>query len=58
MMPYPFDCPRCDQRYWHEHSITYDETYDDTICRCCSDELWLERFRAEKEKAWNSKQST
>jgi hypothetical protein len=43
MMPYPFDCPACTQRYWQEDSIVYDDEYDDHICYQCSDELQAER---------------
>lgn len=43
MMEYPFDCPACDQRYWRENSIVWDEEYDDHICHHCSDELQAER---------------
>ena len=43
MMPYPFDCPICTERYWEEDSVIYDEGYDDTICHNCSDELQRER---------------
>ena len=43
MMEYPFDCPACDQRYWRENSIMWDEEYDDHICHHCYDELQAER---------------
>jgi hypothetical protein len=43
MMPYPFDCPLCDGRYWREDSIMYDEAYDDDVCHHCYDELQAER---------------
>ncbi len=38
MMPYPFDCPVCDERYWQEDSVVYDERYDDSVCFCCAAE--------------------
>jgi len=38
MMPYPFDCPVCDERYWQEDSVQYDERYDDDVCWRCADE--------------------
>ena len=38
MMPYPFDCPKCGQRYWEEQSVVYNEDYDDTICWQCDEE--------------------
>ena len=38
MMPYPFDCPKCDQRFWEEASLVYDEEFDDHICWQCHEE--------------------
>ena len=43
MMPYPFDCPLCTQRYWREESVMYDEGYDDSVCHHCYDKLQAER---------------
>ena len=48
MMPYPFDCPLCDGRYWREDSVMYDEAYDGSVCHHCYDELQTERREIEK----------
>lgn len=43
MMPYPFDCPNCDKRYWDESSVIDDKIYGDSICWQCAEEFEVER---------------
>lgn len=38
-----FVCPSCDQHYFTDEHVVYDEEWDDTICGHCSDELQAER---------------
>jgi len=38
-----FVCPSCDERYFNDDLVVYDEEWDDTICCHCSSELQAER---------------
>ena len=39
MNEYPFDCPICGERYWDEVSIMHSESYGDSVCFRCVDEV-------------------
>jgi len=41
-----FMCPLCNELYWREESVIYDEEVDDTICWQCVEALDEERERA------------